>query len=135
TAEEKGLLGSKYYTRNPLVPLGKTALNLNFDMILPLGVPESVVVTGAERTTAWPAVRAAAAKNRLEIEADQRAHLGIFYRSDHFSLARAGVPAFSVAAGMKVRGKPKDFAIKAFKEFNDYVYHSPQYEMRPDWDF
>ena len=115
TAEEKGLLGSKYYAQNPLVPLGKTALNLNFDMILPLGVPESVVVTGAERTTAWPAVKAAAEKNHLEIEADQRAHLGIFYRSDHFSMAQAGVPAFSVAAGMKIKGKPKDFASKAMQ--------------------
>ncbi|HEV3119277.1 MAG TPA: M28 family peptidase, partial [Gemmataceae bacterium] len=126
TAEEKGLLGSKYYTRNPLVPLRKTALNLNFDMILPLGVPESIVVTGAERTTVWPAVQAAAAKNHLDIETDQRAHLGIFYRSDHFSMAQAGVPAFSVAAGMKVKGKPKDFATKAFKDFNDKAYHSPQ---------
>ena len=135
TAEEKGLLGSKFYTRNPLVPLGKTALNLNFDMILPLGVPESIVVTGAERTTAWPTVKAAAEKNHLEIEADQRAHLGVFYRSDHFSMAQAGVPAFSVAAGMKIKGKPKDLASKAMKEFNDKVYHSPQDEMKPDWDF
>ncbi len=135
TAEEKGLLGSKYYTRNPLVPLSKTALNLNFDMILPLGVPESVVVTGAERTTAWPSVKAAAQKNRLEIEADQRAHLGIFYRSDHFSMAQAGVPAFSVAPGMKIKGKPNDFAIKAYKEFNDNAYHAPQDEVRPEWDF
>ena len=74
-------------------------------MILPLGVPESVVVTGAERTTAWPAVKAAAEKHGLEIEADQRAHLGIFYRSDHFSMARAGVPAFSVAAGHEDQGQ------------------------------
>ena len=57
----------------------------------PLGVPESIVVTGAERTTVWPAVKAAAAKNRLVIEADQRAHLGIFYRSDHFSMSQASV--------------------------------------------
>jgi Zn-dependent M28 family amino/carboxypeptidase len=135
TAEEKGLLGSKYYAQNPLVPLGKTALNLNFDMILPLGVPETVVVTGAERTTAWPAVQAAAKKNHLEIEADQRAHLGIFYRSDHFSMAQAGVPAFSVAAGMKIKGKPADFARKAVQEFNDKVYHSPQDELKPEWDF
>jgi Zn-dependent M28 family amino/carboxypeptidase len=135
TAEEKGLLGSKYYTEGPLVPLGKTALNLNFDMILPLGVPESVVVTGAERTTAWPIVQAAAKRNGLEIEADQRAHLGIFYRSDHFSLARAGVPAFSVGTGMKIKGKPRDFARKAMQEFNDKAYHSPQDEMRPEWDF
>ena len=135
TAEEKGLLGSKFYAQNPLVPLGKTALNLNFDMILPLGVPESIVVTGAERTTAWPAVKAAAAKNGLEIEVDQRAHLGIFYRSDHFSMARAGVPAFSVSMGMKIKGKPKDFASKAMKEFNDKAYHTPQDEMKADWDF
>jgi Zn-dependent M28 family amino/carboxypeptidase len=135
TAEEKGLLGSKFYTHNPLVPLGKTALNVNFDMILPLGVPESVVVNGADRTTAWPAVKAAAAKNGLEIEPDPRAHLGVFYRSDHFSLAQAGVPAFSVAMGGKIKGKPKDFAAKAFKEFNDKAYHSPQDEMKPDWDF
>ena len=135
TAEEKGLLGSKYYTQHPLVPLGKTALDLNFDMILPLGVPESVVVNGAERTTAWPAVQAAARKNHLEIEPDQRAHLGVFFRSDHFSFAQAGVPAFSVAAGMKVQGKPRDFARKAFQEFNDKVYHSPQDELRPEWDF
>jgi Zn-dependent M28 family amino/carboxypeptidase len=135
TAEEKGLLGSKYYTRNPLVPLGKTALDLNFDMILPLGVPESVVVTGADRTTAWPVVQAAANKNHLDIEVDPRAHLGIFYRSDHFSMAQAGVPAFSVAAGTKIKGKPKDFASKALKDFNDRVYHSPQDELQPEWDF
>ena len=135
TAEEKGLLGSKFYARNPLVPLGKTALNLNFDMILPIGVPESVVLTGAERTTAWPTVKAAAEKNQLEIEPDRRAHLGVFYRSDHFSLAQAGVPAFSVRTGTKYKGKLADFADKVFKEFNDNVYHSPQDEMKADWDF
>ncbi len=135
TAEEKGLLGSKYYARNPLVPLGKTALNLNFDMILPLGVPQSIVVTGAERTTAWPAVKAAAGRSGLEIEADQRAHLGIFYRSDHFSMARAGVPAFSVSPGMRIKGKPEDSARQAYKEFNDKDYHSPQDELKPEWDF
>lgn len=135
TAEEKGLLGSKFYTQNPLVPLGKTALNLNFDMILPLGVPESIVVTGAERTTAWPTVKAAAAKHGLEIEADARAEQGIYFRSDHFSMARAGVPAFSLKTGQKLKGKPSDFVSKAMKEFNDKAYHSPQDEMRPDWDF
>jgi Zn-dependent M28 family amino/carboxypeptidase len=135
TAEEKGLLGSKFYAGHPLIPLGKTALNLNFDMILPLGVPESVVVTGADRTTAWATVKAAAERNGLEIEADKRAHLGVFYRSDHFSMARAGVPAFSIGAGSKLKGKPADFAKNAAQEFNDKAYHSPQDEMRPDWDF
>ncbi|MBX9625803.1 MAG: M28 family peptidase [Gemmataceae bacterium] len=135
TAEEKGLLGSKFYAQNPAVPLGKTALDLNFDMILPIGVPESVVVTGADRTTAWPAVKAAAARHNLAIEPDPRAHLGIFYRSDHFSLARAGVPAFSVAAGSRIKGKPADFAKKTLQAFNDTAYHTPQDEVRPDWDY
>jgi Zn-dependent M28 family amino/carboxypeptidase len=135
TAEEKGLLGSKYYTQHPLVPLGKTAIDLNFDMILPLGVPESIVLNGAERTTAWPIAKTVAAKRHLEIEADQRAHLGVYYRSDHFSLARAGVPAFSIGNGMKMKGKPADFAKKAMQEFNDKAYHTPQDEVRADWDY
>jgi len=135
TAEEKGLLGSKYYTRNPLIPLSKTALNLNMDMILPLGVPESVVVTGADRTTAWPIVKAAAEKNHLLIETDQRAHLGIFYRSDHFSMAQSGVPAFSIGSGMKIKGQPDDLATKAHKDFTDKAYHSPQDEFQTNWDF
>jgi hypothetical protein len=104
-------------------------------MILPLGVPETVVVTGADRTTVWPTVQAAAKRSGLAIEVDQRAHLGLFYRSDHFEMARAGVPAFSVTAGMKIKGKPEGFAKKAIQAFNDKDYHSPQDEMKPGWDF
>jgi Zn-dependent M28 family amino/carboxypeptidase len=135
TAEEKGLLGSKYYAKHPLVPLGKTALNLNFDMILPLGPLESIVLNGAERTTVWSTLNEIAQSQGLTIEPDPRAAAGTYYRSDHFSLARAGVPAFSVAAGTKIKGKPADYARKAMKEFNDKAYHTPQDEMRADWDF
>lgn len=135
TAEEEGLLGSKYYARHPLFPLGKTSLDLNFDMILPLGEPETVVVTGADRTTLWPIVKQAAERNGLTIETDQRAHLGIFYRSDHFSLARAGVPAFSIAPGMSIRGKSAEYAKSQYQKFNDTAYHAPQDEFRPEWDF
>jgi Zn-dependent M28 family amino/carboxypeptidase len=135
TAEEKGLLGSKYYADHPIVPLDKTAINLNFDMILPLGIPETVVVNGSERTTAKPIVETAAKRAGLTIEPDPRAHLGIFYRSDHFSMARAGVPAFSIAAGSKLKGKADDFTKKKLQEFNDQRYHQPSDEMMPDWDF
>jgi Zn-dependent M28 family amino/carboxypeptidase len=135
TAEEKGLLGSKYYAEHPLIPLGKTALNLNFDMILPLGVPESLVANGAERTTVWETVRAVAKANRVEIQPDQRSHLGVYYRSDHFSFARAGVPAFSIGNGSKMRGKADDFVAKAAQEYNDKAYHTPSDELRADWDF
>lgn len=135
TAEENGLLGAYYYAAKPSVPLGKTALNLNFDTILPLGIPESVVVSGAERTTAWPMIQAQAKKHGLEIEPDKNAHLGFFYRSDHFALARGGVPAFSVFPGEKIKGKPAEFARKAMADYIAKIYHSPSDEYRDDWDF
>src|SRR5262249_23706439 len=68
------------------------------------------------------------------LEADKRAHLGVYYRSDHFSMAQAGVPAFSIGGGSKIKGKPADFALKKAQEVNDKVYHSPQDEVQPDWD-
>jgi Zn-dependent M28 family amino/carboxypeptidase len=135
TAEESGLLGAVYYADHPTIPLGKTAIDLNFDTVLPLGVPESVVVSGAERTTAWPIVQAAARKHKLEIEPDKLAHLGFYYRSDHFALARGGVPAFSVFPGERIKGKPADFARKAMDEFIAKVYHTPLDTYHADWDF
>jgi Zn-dependent M28 family amino/carboxypeptidase len=135
TAEESGLLGAVYYAAHPTIPLGKTAINLNFDTVHPLGVPESVVVSGAERTTSWPVVQAAARKHHLEIEPDKMSHLGFYYRSDHFALAKGGVPAFSVHMGEKIKGKPDDFARKALEQFIAKVYHTPADEYRADWDF
>jgi Zn-dependent M28 family amino/carboxypeptidase len=135
TAEESGLLGAAYYAAHPAIRLGKTAINLNFDTVLPLGVPESVVVSGAERTTAWPLVQGAARRQKLDIEPDKLAHLGFYYRSDHFSLARGGVPAFSVFPGEKIQGKPADFARKAMEQFIAKVYHTPLDTYHEDWDF
>lgn len=135
TAEESGLLGAVYYAAHPAVPLGKTAIDLNFDTVLPLGVPESVVVSGAERTTAWPMVQEVARKHKLDIEPDKMAHLGFYYRSDHFALARGGVPAFSVFPGEKTQGKSADFARKKMEEFIAKVYHTPLDTYHAEWDF
>jgi Zn-dependent M28 family amino/carboxypeptidase len=135
TAEESGLLGAVYYAEHPVFPLGKTALNLNFDTVHPLGVPESVVVSGAERTTAWPTVEAVARRHKLAIQPDKMAHLGFYYRSDHFAFARGGVPAFSVSPGEKLQGKPADFARQAAEAFIAKIYHTPADEFHDDWDF
>lgn len=135
TAEENGLLGAIHYAKHPAIPLGKTAINLNFDTVPPLGVPESVIASGAERTTAWPLVQAMAKKNNLATEPDKMAHLGFYFRSDHFALARAGVPAFSIYPGEKVKGKPAGYARKAAEEYIARFYHTPQDEYREDWDF
>jgi Zn-dependent M28 family amino/carboxypeptidase len=135
TAEESGLLGAEHYARHPVIPLGKTAINLNFDMIFPLGVPESVIVNGAERTTAWPTVQAAARKHGLTIEPDRLPGQGFYYRSDHFSLAKGGVPAFKIDSGTRIRGKPAEFAKEVFEKFNKERYHTPGDEFQESWDF
>jgi Zn-dependent M28 family amino/carboxypeptidase len=135
TGEESGLLGAYYYAAHPLVPLGKTAMNFNFDMISPIGIPESIVLIGAERTTSWKTLEKIANNHSLTVEQDQRPHLGYYYRSDHFALAKGGVPAFSVRRGDKVKGKSADFTKQLTKEFIDNIYHTPKDKFQEDWDF
>src|SRR5204863_2699951 len=104
TAEEQGLLGSEYLGKHPPVAAGKISLDLNYDDVKPLGAPEEVQVAGAERTNFYSNVEATAKEFRLAIRADARPEAGHFYRSDHFSLARVGIPSFSINEGMKFKG-------------------------------
>jgi Zn-dependent M28 family amino/carboxypeptidase len=135
TSEEAGLLGSAYYSEHPMVPLAKTALNLNFDAFFPFGRTKDVSVTGAERTTVWPVVEEAAHRMELTIKPDAQPEQGHFYRSDHFSLAHAGVPSFSIDLGTDYYGKPAGYGDKIFNEYNDKHYHQPSDEYHDDWDF
>ncbi len=135
TAEEAGLLGSDYYGKHPLVPPGQTAVDLNYDAFFPFGRTKDVEVTGAERTTLWPLVQRDAAALNLEINPDAEPGQGHYYRSDHFSLARVGIPSFSISAGRHYLGKPDDFGSTAFAQYNDEHYHRPSDEYKEDWDF
>lgn len=135
TAEENGLRGSEYYGMHPFIPAGKTALNLNFDAFYPFGRTTDLVVTGAERTSVWPTVQNTARRFKLEIAPDPRPEQGSYYRSDHFSMARAGIPAFSVHMGDKFAGKPAGYGDKIFGEYNDKHYHQPSDEYQESWDF
>ncbi len=135
TGEEQGLLGSRYLGEHPPIPAGKISLGLNFDGVAPYGIPEEVEVTGAERTTFYPAVQAAAKDFRLEIKPDANPGAGFYYRSDHFSLARVGVPAFSVNQGMKFRGHPAEWGVQQERDYNEKRYHQPGDEFQADWDF
>ena len=135
TAEEGGLRGSEYYAKNPVVAAGKTALNINFDAFYPFGRTRDTVVTGAERTTLWPLVQDVARRFNLTIKGDPHPEQGSYYRSDHFSMARAGVPAFSIHGGTDYYGKPADFATTFFEQYNSKNYHQPSDEYKEDWDF
>lgn len=134
TAEEGGLRGSQYYAENPIVPIGKTAAAFNFDAFYPFGRTKDVVVNGAERTTLWPVVQDVARRMNLEIQPDPRPEQGLFYRSDHFSFAKAGIPAFSVNMGSEFLGKPAGYGKKVFEEFNAKHYHQPSDRYHEDWD-
>ncbi len=135
TAEEQGLLGSEYLGKHPPIPAGKITLDLNYDDVKPLGAPEEVQVAGAERTTFYPSVEATAKDFRLAIRPDARPEAGHFYRSDHFSLARVGIPSFSINEGMKFKGHTEAWGLDQEKEYVEKHYHQPSDEYHPDMDF
>jgi Zn-dependent M28 family amino/carboxypeptidase len=135
TAEEQGLLGSEYLGKHPPVPAGKIALDLNYDDVQPIGSPEEAEVSGAERTTFYPWVQAMAKEFRLAIRPDARPEAGHFYRSDHFSLARVGIPSFSINQGMKFKGHDEAWGLAQDKEYTEKHYHEPSDEYHPEMDF
>jgi len=135
TAEEQGLLGSEYLGKHPPVPAGKIALELNYDDIPPLGSPEEVEVSGSERTTFYPTVQALAAEFRLTIRPDAHPEAGHYYRSDHFSLARVGIPAFSINEGIKYKGHDAAWGMEKANEYTEKHYHQPSDEYHPEMDF
>ena len=135
TAEEQGLLGSEYLGKHPPIPASKISLDLNFDDLPPLGAPEEIEVSGAERTTFYKTVEATAKDFRVVIRPDAHPEAGHFYRSDHFSLARVGVPAFSVNEGIKYKGHDEAWGLKQDEEYNQKHYHQPSDEYHPSMDF
>jgi Zn-dependent M28 family amino/carboxypeptidase len=134
-AEEQGLLGSAYYGQNPTVPAGRIALNLNFDAIPEIGRVRDVQMNGVERTTFYPTAQRVTKAMGLHIVPDQEPEQGHYYRSDHFSLGKVGIPAFSVDAGQDVVGKPAGYGKKMSDEYREKHYHQPSDEISADWDW
>lgn len=135
TAEEQGLLGSKYLGQRPPTPANDISLDLNFDDIEPLGEPQQLVVSGAERTTVYPLVQSVAQAFDLAIQSDDHPEAGHYYRSDHFSLARVGIPAFSVNEGALFKGHTLAWGEEKERDYVSHRYHQPSDEYRPDMDF
>jgi len=128
SAEEAGLRGTDYYATHPVIPAGKTAIALNFDMFQPIGRTRDVVMIGADRTTAFPVVEEALKRYQFTLSPDPNPSAGHFYRSDHFSFAKAGIPSFSIDGGEDIIGKPAGTGKKLREEFDDKHYHQPSDE-------
>ncbi len=135
TAEEQGLLGSEYLGQHPPIPAAQISLDLNFDEILPIGVPQEVSVSGAERTTFYPVVEATAKQFGLAIVPDAHPEAGGYYRSDHFSLSRVGIPAFSVEAGTLFEGHDRTWGEAQTADYNEHRYHRVTDNYTPSMDF
>ena len=135
TAEEQGLRGSEYMGKHPPIPAKDISLDLNYDDVPPLGVPEEVNVSGAERTNFYPTVAKTAQEFKLTIVPDAQPNAGHYYRSDHFSFARAGVPAFSIDEGDKYEGHSRQWGVQQAEDYVAHHYHQPSDEYRPDMDF
>ncbi len=135
TAEEQGLLGSAYLGMHPPVSAKNIALDLNYDELLPIGVPTSAEVSGSERTQFYPVVQKTAQAFGLTIQPDQFPMAGSYYRSDHFSMARVGVPSFSIGEGTLFEGHDAAWGEAQDKDYTANHYHQPSDEYRADMDF
>ena len=135
TAEEQGLRGSEYLGLHPPIAANRITLDLNFDDVPPLGEPEETEISGSERTTFYPLAESTAKDFKLAIRPDSRPEAGHYYRSDHFSLARVGIPSFSVNAGMKYKEHPPEWGLQQAEEYTAKHYHQPSDEYRPEMDF
>jgi Zn-dependent M28 family amino/carboxypeptidase len=135
TAEEQGLRGSEYLGKNPPIPAKNVVLGLNYDDLYPIGIPEETEVVGSERTDFYPIVQNTAKDFTLAIKPDSRPEAGHYYRSDHFSFARVGIPSFSIAQGVKFEGHPAEWGVAQQKEYNDKHYHQPSDEYHSDMIF
>ena len=135
TAEEKGLLGSAYYAANPLYPLGKTVAVLNTDAMNVLGPTRNFSISGTARLDLLDMLIAEAKRAGRYFTPDPHPEAGGFYRSDHFSFAKVGVPAVSFDSGndMAVGGIARGEA--AGKEYTAKAYHQPDDEYSASWDF
>ena len=135
TAEEKGLLGSEYYARNPLYPLGKTVAVLNTDSMGVFGPARDFSIAGTAKLELLDLLVAEGQREGRTFTPDRHPESGGFYRSDHFSFAKVGVPAISYKSGSDLvdGGLVRGEAIS--KEYTANRYHQPDDEWSPDWRF
>jgi Zn-dependent M28 family amino/carboxypeptidase len=134
-AEEQGLLGSRFLAQHPPVPAGRLAAAINVDGMNIWGRTRDVPVVGLGKSSLDEWIETiAAAQGRVVVE-EAYPDKGAFYRSDHLSLARIGVPAAYIEAGTDVRGRPPGWGRKQQETWQTAHYHQPSDDLTDDWDF
>jgi Zn-dependent M28 family amino/carboxypeptidase len=135
TAEEKGLLGAKYYAENPLYPLVKTVAEINMDSMNLWGRTSDVIVVGLGNSTLDDVVKQVATSQNRVVTPDAEPEKGYFYRSDHFEFAKKGVPALHPEmGGIDFVGRAAGYGLQKRDEYTAKDYHKVSDEIKPDWD-
>ncbi len=135
TGEERGLLGSEYYARNPVYPLETTVADLNMDALGVYGPTRDVSVAGDPQNTLLTDLIDAAKAQDRHYTPDPALEAGHYFRSDHFSFAKLGVPALSVESGEDLVTGGVAVGHAKHEDYNAHRYHQPGDEWTPSMDF
>lgn len=135
TAEESGLLGSKFYAENPVYPLARTVGGVNMDSLNVIGKTRDFVLVGAGKSELEDLVKPIVAAEGRVIVPEERPEAGGYYRSDHFSFAKLGVPMLYGESGDDLVNGGKEAGERAAKDYTQNRYHKPQDEYDPSWDW
>lgn len=135
TAEESGLLGAEHFIAHPPLPPAQMAANLNVDGLNYLGPTTDMVQLGSDRSTLGPMVEALLKAEGRVLGTDTHPERGYFFRSDHFPLAKAGVPALSISEPKQFIGPKAEALLQRQEAYNGKEYHQPSDQYDPTWDF
>ncbi|WP_306521281.1 M28 family metallopeptidase [Rheinheimera sp.] len=134
TAEERGLLGSAWYAKNPLFPLNKTIAGINMDVMNVNGPMKDMVVVGHGNSELEVILEKYTKEQGRYIAPEPNPAAGSYYRSDHFNLAKAGVPMLYAKGGVDSVANGKEWGLEQAKNFNTCCYHKVEDEYNDSWD-
>jgi Zn-dependent M28 family amino/carboxypeptidase len=135
TAEESGLLGSEHFASHLPLPADQWAANINIDEINLYGPTRDIVLLGGDRSSLGPLAEALANEQGRVVGGDREPGRGYFFRSDHFPLVKAGIPALSISEPVEFTGADASEMKKRRDAFNDTDYHQPSDDVKPYWDY
>ncbi|MGZ3491920.1 MAG: M28 family peptidase [Gemmatimonadaceae bacterium] len=134
TAEESGLLGSAYFGEHPTAPASKIVAALNVDIAPLYGRVRDLNVMGDNKSSLGPALAQLVKSEGVRLSPDSHPEQGHFYRSDHFSFAKAGIPSVSIGGGDDIVGRPAGWGLAQSDDYTAHRYHQPSDEYRPNFD-
>lgn len=134
TGEESGLLGSEYFGQHPTVPASKIIAALNVDGGNILGRVRDLNVLGENKSSLGPSLAQLVRSEGVRLSPEAHPEQGHFYRSDHFSFAKVGIPSITIGSGADFVGRPAGWGKQQDEDYTAHRYHQPSDEYHPDWD-